>query len=139
MAVYRGKEATFTYNSASVSQIKSVAWSGYTWDFEDATTVDQASDIKAFVKTLCDSGEVRLTLQLDKTQYATLIALSNAYSDDSTAKTWEIGLPQTGTGGKLAGSGRITSFGNFTAEPGNLLEHEITIKVVGDVTFTAGS
>lgn len=111
-------------------------------DTVDVTVADSANGYMEFIgKSFRDGGEIKLTVFMHKTQYATL---KNEFDDSASNPSFRFSFPTiTGetTPSRFTFTGVITelSIPERSTEDSEAWTVEVTIKVTGKPTFTAGS
>lgn len=119
------------------------------WGTEDTTVLGTTGGFRTFVKTLCDEGEVDVSMiweSADTGQEALVTAygtLSN--STNGGAYPFKLALPvdlsggQTTTGDTYTFNALVTEFGRPELQPDKVILWSVRLKVTGAVTFAAGS
>ena len=98
----------------------------------DVSHMESPNEYKQFQPGWADSGEVTVTVQMDKTQQAALWALFRVpkgfritFNDVPTGSTWKF-------------DGYINKFGNEVERAG-IVTAKLTVKVTGEPLFTGGT
>ena len=129
MAKQRMKDCTLTGTTHGlVAYWKRLGWDGPSCGTIDVTDVSSTGDWKEFLAGLKDAGNVSLTLQFNKTLWASLHAALGS------SDTWTLLFAD---GSTLVCSGCLTQAPGAGGELESGVDSDVTIKPSGAVTFTA--
>lgn len=117
----------------TIAQVASITPPQIEADDVEIEDLDPVDDYKKYLPGLLDGGEVSLTLNFDGSTAGHTALLGDANS--RTTKNFKIVLPDTAA---WAFSGYVKGFAPQEITAGEVMQAEVTIKVTGKPTFTAG-
>jgi predicted secreted protein len=119
----------------NIGKITNIGGPSYSADALDATAMDSTDKFKEYIKGLKDWGEFTFSTiadidsAADTTNYYSSIV---AALDEDDADTFKITFPNSVS---IVFDGFVTGF-NITANTGEIISSDVTIKVTGDVTWS---
>jgi predicted secreted protein len=137
--IMTGKGTKFSIGSGSpltytdVANVATITPPQLTRDTVDVDTLDPADGYKQFLTGLKDGGEVGITLNFDPEDTGQT-SIYNAFEND-TPGNYKITFPD---GSNWTFSGLLTAYEPQDVAAADVVQVQVTIKVSGKPTFTAG-
>lgn len=133
---FKSKGVLFKIGTAAagtaIADIYSVTPPAFTQSFEDATTHDQADDLRRIIATLAEHGELEVQCGVTATNIADLNAVKGV---DNTAFSIVFGQTHATTPISMDFEGLLTNMQIDSAPVDGKLTMTLGVKVNGDVTW----